>query len=69
MEVTKPYEFMEFGAMEVTKPHEFIGLRGSLAEIMRCLGGKNGYLQAVWQFEVWPAPGAWESLQKRLPHF
>ena len=25
MEVTKPYEFILFGAMEVTKPYEFIG--------------------------------------------
>ncbi len=25
MEVTKPYEFIGFGAMEVTKPYEFIG--------------------------------------------
>ncbi len=23
MEVTKPYEFIEFGAMEVTKPYEW----------------------------------------------
>ncbi len=25
MEVTKPYEFIGFGAMEVTKPYELIG--------------------------------------------
>ncbi len=25
-EVTKPYEFIGFGAMEVTKPYKFIGL-------------------------------------------
>ena len=25
MDVTKPYEFMGFGAMDVTKPYEFIG--------------------------------------------
>ncbi len=25
MEVTKPYEFIEFGAMDATKPYEFIG--------------------------------------------
>ncbi len=25
MEVTKPYEFIGFGAMDVTKPYEFIG--------------------------------------------
>ncbi len=26
MDVTKPYEFIGFGAMDVTKPHEFIGV-------------------------------------------
>ncbi len=25
MEVTKPYEFIGFGAMDVTKPYKFIG--------------------------------------------
>ncbi len=25
MDVTKPYEFIGFGAMDVTKPYEFIG--------------------------------------------
>ncbi len=25
MDVTKPYEFVGFGAMDVTKPYEFIG--------------------------------------------
>ena len=25
MDVTKPYEFIGFGAMAVTKPYEFIG--------------------------------------------
>ena len=25
MEVTKPYDFIGFGAMDVTKPYEFIG--------------------------------------------
>ena len=25
MDVTKPYEFIWFGAMDVTKPYEFIG--------------------------------------------
>ncbi len=25
MEVTKPYEFIRFGAMDATKPYEFIG--------------------------------------------
>ncbi len=27
MEATKPYEFIRFGAMDVTKPSEFIGLQ------------------------------------------
>ncbi len=26
MDVTKPYEFIRFGAMHVTKPYEFIGI-------------------------------------------
>jgi hypothetical protein len=26
MDVTKPYEFIGFGAMDVTKPYEFIGV-------------------------------------------
>ncbi len=25
MDVTKPYDFMGFGAMDVTKPYDFIG--------------------------------------------
>ncbi len=25
MEVTKPYQFIRFGAMEVTKPYQFMG--------------------------------------------
>ena len=25
MDVTKPYEFIRFGAMDVTKPYEFLG--------------------------------------------
>ena len=25
MDVTKPYEFIRFGAMDVTKPYEFMG--------------------------------------------
>ena len=29
MEVTKPYEFIGFGAMDVTKPYEFIGFGAS----------------------------------------
>ncbi len=28
MEVTKPYEFIGFGAMDVTKPYKFIGFGG-----------------------------------------
>ncbi len=29
MDVTKPYEFTGFGAMDVTKPYEFIGFASS----------------------------------------
>jgi hypothetical protein len=28
MDVTKPYEFIGFGAMDVTKPYEFTGFGG-----------------------------------------
>ncbi len=28
MDVTKPYEFLGFGAMDATKPYEFIGFEG-----------------------------------------
>ncbi len=37
MDVTKPYEFIGFGAMEVTKPYEFIGF-GAMGETA-CLPG------------------------------
>ncbi len=30
MDVTKPYDFLGFGAMDVTKPHKFIGF-GTMA--------------------------------------
>ncbi len=29
MDGTKPYKFIGFGAMDVTKPYEFIGFSGS----------------------------------------
>ncbi len=32
MDVTKPYEFIGFGAMGVTKPYEFIGFGASAAK-------------------------------------
>ncbi len=32
MEVTKPYEFIGFGAMNVTKPYEFIGFGAMVGE-------------------------------------
>ncbi len=35
MAVTKPYEFIGFGAMAVTKPYEFIGLGAMSARAMR----------------------------------
>ncbi len=31
MDVTKPYEFIGFGAMDVTKPYEFIGFGSEAA--------------------------------------
>ncbi len=31
MDVTKPYEFIGFGAMDVTKPYEFIGFGAIVA--------------------------------------
>ena len=36
MDVTKPYEFIGFGAMDVTKPYEFIGPRGRGAPATAC---------------------------------
>jgi hypothetical protein len=35
MEVTKPYEFIGFGAMEVTKPYEFIGFGAMEVPVFR----------------------------------
>ncbi len=32
MDVTKPYEFIGFGAMDVTKPYEFIGFGAKLTD-------------------------------------
>ncbi len=32
MDVTKPYEFIGFGAMDATEPHEFIGFGGARLE-------------------------------------
>ncbi len=46
MDVTKPYEFIKFGAMDLTKPYGFIGL-GSLSARVRRRGwaaGKGGIL-------------------------
>jgi hypothetical protein len=37
MEVTKPYEFMGFGAMEATKPYKFIGFGGLVVGQLRPL--------------------------------
>jgi hypothetical protein len=34
MVVTKPYEFVGFGAMSVTKPYEFIGFGAAVAIIL-----------------------------------
>ncbi len=33
MDVTKPYEFIGFGAMDVTKPYEFIGF-GAVEKVL-----------------------------------
>ena len=33
MDVTKPYEFIGFGAMDVTKPYELIGFAAMEPEI------------------------------------
>ncbi len=38
MDVTKPYEFIGFGAMDVTKPYEFIGFCSVLAAASLGLG-------------------------------
>ncbi len=35
MDVTRPYEFIGFGAMDVTKPYEFIGF-GARSENSAC---------------------------------
>ena len=35
MDVTKPYQFIGFGAMDVTKPYEFIGLRRQILRPVR----------------------------------
>ncbi len=41
MDVTKPYEFIGFGAMDVTKPYEFIGFGA-----MRCQGFLFGHVRS-----------------------
>ncbi len=40
MDVTKPYEFIGFGAMEVTKPYEFIGFGAMEAGNIKKLTGQ-----------------------------
>ena len=47
MDVTKPYKCIGFGAMEITKPYEFIGFEGEL----RSLWGSEGpqHLRPRWQ--------------------
>ncbi len=45
MDVTKPYEFTWFGAMDVTKPYEFIGFGAMDAQPMVTLQrGASGLL-------------------------
>ncbi len=43
MDVTKPCEFIEFGVMDVTKPHEFIGfgVRDKVRERIRVPPGQR----------------------------
>ncbi len=40
MAVTKPYEFIGFGAMAVTKPYEFIGF-GAMAALIEANFGEG----------------------------
>ena len=48
MEVTKPYEFIGFGAVEVTKPYEFIGF--GAVEVTKPLGGPLAGTQPFEKF-------------------
>ncbi len=38
MDVTKPYEFIGFGAMDVIKPYEFIGFAQDRCDPLKCAG-------------------------------
>ncbi len=42
--ITKPYKFIRFGAMDVTKPYEFIGFRAiaTRARVVRGLPTNTG---------------------------
>ncbi len=44
MEVTKPYQFIGFGAMEVTKPYKFIGFWAGLGSTDRVCGSTLNFL-------------------------
>jgi hypothetical protein len=47
MDVTKPYEFIWFGAMDVTKPYEFIGFGAMFQRLKPKLAdfwGRHGLL-------------------------
>ncbi len=51
MGVTKPYEFIGFGAMDVTKPYEFIGFGAMYVTkpyVFKDVLIFSGYLKAVW---------------------
>ncbi len=58
MEVTKPYEFIGFGAMEVTKPYEFIGAETQANGPDRCQAKLGSH---------WPILPAWANRLKNFP--
>ncbi len=54
MDVTKPYEFIGFGAMDVAKPYEFIWFEAmDVAKPYEFIGfGANGP-QTGWEARLW----------------
>ena len=59
MDVTKPYEFIGFGAMDVTKPYEFIGFRAG-HPLRRLLGKVSGpSVAGQWSAPLAPAGEPW----------
>ena len=56
MDVTKPYEFIGFGAMDVTKPYKFIGFgrnftKDRVPDLLSFRIGNNNY---NFSFGLWP---------------